>query len=281
MKSTEKTVISKITEGIVDKLDLTSQKPPMNEKNVLNHYHLLRVLAELVTSFPNSGYLLIRKKNFIQTSLNQLLVTKLGTKAVELQYILGNDQLDGKSGDRVLNVGLNSNLSFQGSFGTGYQLNGSANSSPQESVNMLTYKERTWARPLLLLLAALASSPVPEVQHRIANELCKCFKRIKKLPEGIEKHVQLRAILGLIHTIANMTMPKLPKSSTRDRLNPKNLKIPLSQVQTCFPGILLKKGILVELARLPLVLKLDSPCFQSTMNINLSTGWFFCLGKIG
>ena len=35
------TSIAKISEGIVDKLDLNNvQKVPMNKKNVLNHYHL-------------------------------------------------------------------------------------------------------------------------------------------------------------------------------------------------------------------------------------------------
>ena len=250
--------------------------------SIFSSYYLIRVISELTISYPSIAYLMVnRERNLLQKILSKVLVSKRGILAVEAQYSLSKEN-QSSANTASGHHSAEKSKKLDDPIGT------SENLVPQhtelEQINLksqIAYKDKCWSRPVLLLISVLSSSPIPKVQACVAKDLCNAFVHAKTLPEGVEKHVNLRAILGLLKNINHLTLMSPPNNQKsqqslsspgqpkQDRRIIDYRQLSLGQAQSSFPAILLKNDILKELARLPLVLKLDSPCFQSTINLNL------------
>ncbi|GIX92131.1 e3 ubiquitin-protein ligase HUWE1 [Caerostris darwini] len=112
-----------------------------------------------------------------------------------------------------------------------------------------------------VLIAALAScNHSVEAQTTLVNEVRLALLRALSLPESNEKHARIQALTGLISTM----IESCPSTSSQNQLGGCALRsqTPMNNIVK----ILLRKGIVVDLARIPHYLDLSSPLMAATVN---------------
>lgn len=115
-----------------------------------------------------------------------------------------------------------------------------------------------------MLIAGIAScNHSPDAQTALVTEVKAALTRTLALPEGSEKHAQLQLLIGLISTMIDSCPPT---SHTQ-------LRVPLKVHQynnvNYIVRIMLKKGIITDLAKIPHSLDLSSPNMAGTINAAL------------
>ena len=104
------------------------------------------------------------------------------------------------------------------------------------------------------LLAVIGScSQLPEVQNSLIAELKASLGRALNLQESKLKHSRLQALFNLIVTIIESTSPQTSSSAS----NPSKFT---------FIRLLIRKGMINDLAKTPHSLDLSSPYLVSTVN---------------
>ncbi|KAF8790741.1 E3 ubiquitin-protein ligase HUWE1 like protein [Argiope bruennichi] len=112
-----------------------------------------------------------------------------------------------------------------------------------------------------VLIAAIAScNHSVEAQTSLVNEVRLALLRALSLPESSEKHARIQALTGLISTM----IESCPSTSSQNQLGGCALRsqTPMNNIVK----ILLRKGIVVDLARIPHYLDLSSPHMAATVN---------------
>ncbi|KAG7210750.1 hypothetical protein KM043_012246 [Ampulex compressa] len=115
-----------------------------------------------------------------------------------------------------------------------------------------------------MLIAAIAScNHSPDVQTTLVTEVKAALTRTLALPECSEKHAQLQLLIGLISTMIDSCPPtshsQLRASLKNHQYNNVNYIV----------RIMLRKGIITDLAKIPHSLDLSSPNMASTINAAL------------
>ncbi|XP_015191132.1 PREDICTED: E3 ubiquitin-protein ligase HUWE1 isoform X3 [Polistes dominula] len=112
------------------------------------------------------------------------------------------------------------------------------------------------------LIAAIAScNHSPDVQTTLVTEVKAALTRTLALPESAEKHAQLQLLIGLISTMID-SCPLTPQLRA-------SLKIHQYNNVNYIVRIMLKKGIITDLAKIPHSLDLSSPHMAGTINAAL------------
>ncbi len=107
------------------------------------------------------------------------------------------------------------------------------------------------------LLAVIGScSQLPDVQNSLITELKASLTRALNLQESKLKHSRLQAIFNLIVTVIESTTPQ-PMSAVGNVPN------------MSFVKLLIRKGLIIDLAKTPHSLDLSSPHLVSTINCML------------
>ncbi|XP_067140217.1 E3 ubiquitin-protein ligase HUWE1 isoform X2 [Centruroides vittatus] len=112
-----------------------------------------------------------------------------------------------------------------------------------------------------VLIAALAScNHSPEAQTALVNEVKAALNRSLTLPESSEKHARIQALTGLVGTMIescpSSSQNQLASSTFRNQQNSMNNIV----------RVLLRKGLVTDLARIPHCLDLSSPHMPATIN---------------
>ncbi|GFW06194.1 e3 ubiquitin-protein ligase HUWE1 [Trichonephila clavipes] len=112
-----------------------------------------------------------------------------------------------------------------------------------------------------VLIAAIAScNHSVEAQTTLVNEVRLALLRALSLPESNEKHARIQALTGLISTM----IESCPSTSSQNQLGGCALRSQASMNNIV--RILLRKGLVVDLARIPHYLDLSSPHMAATVN---------------
>ncbi|KAK0081548.1 hypothetical protein PV325_011960 [Microctonus aethiopoides] len=115
-----------------------------------------------------------------------------------------------------------------------------------------------------ILIAAIAScNHSPDAQTTLVSEVKAALTRTLTLPESSEKHAQLQLLIGLISTMIDSCPPT---SHTQVRVP---LKVHQYNNVNYIVRIMLKKGIITDLAKIPHSLDLSSPNMAGTVNAAL------------
>lgn len=115
-----------------------------------------------------------------------------------------------------------------------------------------------------MLIAALAScNHSPDAQTTLVTEVKAALTRSLALPESSEKHAQLQLLIGLISTMIDNCPPT---AHTHLRAS---LKLHQYSNVNNIVRIMLKKGIVTDLAKIPHSLDLSSPNMAGTINAAL------------
>ncbi|XP_046484252.1 E3 ubiquitin-protein ligase HUWE1 isoform X1 [Neodiprion pinetum] len=115
-----------------------------------------------------------------------------------------------------------------------------------------------------MLIAALAScNHSPDAQTTLVTEVKAALTRSLALPESSEKHAQLQLLIGLISTMIDNCPPT---AHTHLRAS---LKLSQYSNVNNIVRIMLKKGIVTDLAKIPHSLDLSSPNMAGTINAAL------------
>ncbi|CAN7974737.1 unnamed protein product [Ixodes persulcatus] len=108
-----------------------------------------------------------------------------------------------------------------------------------------------------VLVAALASANhSPDTQTTLVNEVKGALHRALALPEGTEKHARIQALTGLVGTMIESCPPAQATSSFRQ----------LHASMNNMVRVLLRRGLVTDLARIPHSLDLSSPHMAATVN---------------
>ncbi|CAN8001289.1 unnamed protein product [Ixodes hexagonus] len=108
-----------------------------------------------------------------------------------------------------------------------------------------------------VLVAALASANhSPDTQTALVNEVKGALHRALALPEGTEKHARIQALTGLVGTMIESCPPAQAASSFRQ----------LHASMNNMVRVLLRRGLVTDLARIPHSLDLSSPHMAATVN---------------
>uniref|UniRef100_A0A4D5RDW1 Putative e3 ubiquitin-protein ligase huwe1 isoform x3 n=1 Tax=Ixodes scapularis TaxID=6945 RepID=A0A4D5RDW1_IXOSC len=108
-----------------------------------------------------------------------------------------------------------------------------------------------------VLVAALASANhSPDTQTALVNEVKGALHRALALPEGTEKHARIQALTGLVGTMIESCPPAQATSSFRQ----------LHASMNNMVRVLLRRGLVTDLARIPHSLDLSSPHMAATVN---------------
>lgn len=113
-----------------------------------------------------------------------------------------------------------------------------------------------------VLIAALSSSNhCPEAQAILVSEVKSALNRALALPESNEKHVRVQAILGIINTMIDScpSVAQTPQNPIRTQSTPLNNMV----------KIMLRRGIVNDLARITHSLDFSSPHMALTVNAAL------------
>lgn len=113
-----------------------------------------------------------------------------------------------------------------------------------------------------VLIASIAScNHCPEAQVQLAAEVKAALQRALNLPESSEKHVRLQALTGIISTMIEScpTPGQVPNQVFKGQQNLMNVMV----------KILIRRGLVTDLARVPHSLDLSSPYMASTINATL------------
>lgn len=115
-----------------------------------------------------------------------------------------------------------------------------------------------------LLIAAIAScNHSPDVQTTLVTEVKAALIRTLALPESSEKHAQLQLLVGLISTMIDSCPP-----TSHNQLRT-SLKLHQYHNVNYIVRIMLRKGIITDLAKIPHSLDLSSPNMAGTINAAL------------
>lgn len=115
-----------------------------------------------------------------------------------------------------------------------------------------------------MLIAAIAScNHSPEAQTTLVTEVKAALTRTLALPESSEKHAQLQLLIGLISTMID----SCPPTSQTHLRTP--LKVHQYNNVNYIVRIMLRKGIITDLAKIPHSLDLSSPNMAGTINAAL------------
>lgn len=124
--------------------------------------------------------------------------------------------------------------------------------------------DRTCSSMARMLIAAIAScNHSPDVQTTLVTEVKAALTRTLALPESSEKHAQLQLLIGLISTMIDSCPPT---SHTQLRAS---LKTHQYNNVNYIVRIMLRKGIITDLAKIPHSLDLSSPNMAGTINAAL------------
>lgn len=108
-----------------------------------------------------------------------------------------------------------------------------------------------------VLVAALASANhSPDTQATLVVEVKAALQRALALPETVEKHARIQALTGLVGTMIESCPPAQAASSFRH----------LHASMNNMVRVLLRRGLLTDLARIPHNLDLSSPHMAATVN---------------
>ena len=115
-----------------------------------------------------------------------------------------------------------------------------------------------------MLIAAIAScNHSPDVQTTLVTEVKAALTRTLALPESTEKHAQLQLLVGLISTMIDSCPP-----TSYNQLRT-SLKMHQYNNVNYIVRIMLRKGIITDLAKIPHSLDLSSPNMAATINAAL------------
>ncbi|XP_012277229.1 E3 ubiquitin-protein ligase HUWE1 isoform X2 [Orussus abietinus] len=115
-----------------------------------------------------------------------------------------------------------------------------------------------------MLIAAIAScNHSPDAQATLVTEVKAALTRTLALPESAEKHAQLQLLIGLISTMIDSCPPT---SHTQIRAS---VKVHQFNNVNYIVRIMLRKGIITDLAKIPHSLDLSSPHMVGTVNAAL------------
>ncbi|CAN8005050.1 unnamed protein product, partial [Ixodes pacificus] len=116
-----------------------------------------------------------------------------------------------------------------------------------------------------VLVAALASANhSPDTQTALVNEVKGALHRALALPEGTEKHARIQALTGLVGTMIESCPPAQATSSFR-QLHARSV-VRGSRSMNNMVRVLLRRGLVTDLARIPHSLDLSSPHMAATVN---------------
>ncbi|XP_036141020.1 E3 ubiquitin-protein ligase HUWE1 isoform X8 [Monomorium pharaonis] len=125
--------------------------------------------------------------------------------------------------------------------------------------------DRTCSSMARMLIAAIAScNHSPDVQTTLVTEVKAALTRTLALPESSEKHAQLQLIIGLISTMIDSCPPNMSHTQLRASLRAHQYNNVNYIVR-----IMLRKGIITDLAKIPHSLDLSSPNMAGTINAAL------------
>ncbi|XP_011333015.1 E3 ubiquitin-protein ligase HUWE1 isoform X1 [Ooceraea biroi] len=125
--------------------------------------------------------------------------------------------------------------------------------------------DRTCSSMARMLIAAIAScNHSPDVQTTLVTEVKAALTRTLALPESSEKHAQLQLLIGLISTMIDSCPPNMSQSQLRASLRAHQYNNVNYIVR-----IMLRKGIITDLAKIPHSLDLSSPNMAGTINAAL------------
>lgn len=125
--------------------------------------------------------------------------------------------------------------------------------------------DRTCSSMARMLIAAIAScNHSPDVQTTLVTEVKAALTRTLALPESSEKHAQLQLLIGLISTMIDSCPPNMSHSQLRASLRAHQYNNVNYIVR-----IMLRKGIITDLAKIPHSLDLSSPNMAGTINAAL------------
>ncbi|XP_072752701.1 E3 ubiquitin-protein ligase HUWE1 isoform X5 [Anoplolepis gracilipes] len=125
--------------------------------------------------------------------------------------------------------------------------------------------DRTCSSMARMLIAAIAScNHSPEVQTTLVTEVKAALTRTLALPESSEKHAQLQLLIGLISTMIDSCPPNMSHTQLRASLRAHQYNNVNYIVR-----IMLRKGIITDLAKIPHSLDLSSPNMAGTINAAL------------
>ncbi|XP_063994967.1 E3 ubiquitin-protein ligase HUWE1 isoform X2 [Diachasmimorpha longicaudata] len=115
-----------------------------------------------------------------------------------------------------------------------------------------------------MLIAAIAScNHSPDAQSSLVTEVKAALTRTLAQPESSEKHAQLQLLIGLISTMID----SCPPTSHSQLRTP--LKVHQYNNVNYIVRIMLRKGIITDLAKIPHSLDLSSPYMAGTINAAL------------
>lgn len=115
-----------------------------------------------------------------------------------------------------------------------------------------------------MLIAAIAScNHSPDVQTTLVTEVKAALTRTLALPESSEKHAQIQLLVGLISTMIDSCPP-----TSYNQLRT-SLKMHQYNNVNYIVRIMLRKGIITDLAKIPHSLDLSSPNMAATINAAL------------
>ncbi|XP_020278772.1 E3 ubiquitin-protein ligase HUWE1 isoform X2 [Pseudomyrmex gracilis] len=125
--------------------------------------------------------------------------------------------------------------------------------------------DRTCSSMARMLIAAIAScTHSPDVQTTLVTEVKAALTRTLALPESSEKHAQLQLLIGLISTMIDSCPPNISHTQLRASLRAHQYNNVNYIVR-----IMLRKGIITDLAKIPHSLDLSSPNMAGTINAAL------------
>ncbi|XP_053985847.1 E3 ubiquitin-protein ligase HUWE1-like isoform X2 [Hylaeus volcanicus] len=116
-----------------------------------------------------------------------------------------------------------------------------------------------------MLIAAIAScNHSSDAQTTLVTEVKAALTRTLTLPESSEKHAQLQLLIGLISTMIDSCPPPNPTHQLRA-----SLKTHQYNNVNYIVRLMLRKGIITDLAKIPHSLDLSSPNMAGTINAAL------------
>ncbi|KAL7301215.1 hypothetical protein TKK_0006181 [Trichogramma kaykai] len=116
-----------------------------------------------------------------------------------------------------------------------------------------------------MLIAAIAScNHSPDAQSTLVTEVKAALTRTLALPESNEKHTQLQLLIGLISTMID----SCPPTHTNAVRNPIKINGSYGNINYIV-RVMLKKGVITDLAKIPHSLDLSSPNMAATINAAL------------
>lgn len=114
-----------------------------------------------------------------------------------------------------------------------------------------------------VLVAALASANhSPDTQTALVNEVKAALQRALALPETADKHARIQALTGLVGTMIESCPPASGQGAAAQSSSFRQLHASMNNMVR----VLLRRGLVTDLARIPHSLDLSSPHMAATVN---------------